>query len=56
MEKKGIKLKYWKIEAYPEESELEKGEVMTPAEEMGLNLHELRRGDDHEKKGIITEN
>ena len=51
--KQGITLTYGQLEVFPEEIIQESGEKVTPAETMGLKLKELRKGNDHEKKGII---
>ena len=53
--KQGITLTYGQLEVFPEEIIQESGEKVTPAETMGLKLKELREGNDHEKKGIISE-
>ena len=42
MEQKGIKLKYIKLEVFPEESRVDESGEGTPAEAMNLNFHELK--------------
>ena len=43
------------MEVFPKETIQESDEKATPAETMGLKLKELREGNEHGKKGIISE-
>ena len=53
--KQGVILTFGQLEVFPEETIQESGEKETPAETMGLKLKELREGNEHGKKGIISE-
>ena len=52
----GVTLTFGQLEVFYEETIQESGEKATPAETMGLKLKELREGNEHGKKGIISEN
>ena len=54
-EKQGIKFKYEQMDVFPVETIQEGEDDATPVEKMGLKLKELCKGNDHGKKGIISE-
>ena len=55
-EQQGITLTFGQLEVFPEEVIQESVDEVTPAETMGLKLNELQEGNEHGKKGIISEN
>ena len=53
-QQKGIKLKYIKLEVFPEDSIVDESGEGTPAKAMNLNLHELKKCDTLGKQSIIS--